>query len=127
MYVYLAAPWIHKDQMKGIARKFVMAGHLVTHSWWLTEGEGYAGRTKEQLAGFALEDLNGVKEADKVVVISSAKSEGKAVEQGIALALGKPIIAVGKLGEFPNIFHYLPEYTWVETVEDAIEELSHVS
>lgn len=120
MRVYLAAPWIDRARMPGFAEKLEQAGHFITWKWWSHEGEGYAGRTHAQLAEFAMEDYNGVVEADVVVVISSSKSEGKAVEQGIALSKGKKIIAVGTLSEFPNIFHYLSNYQWVKTIEEAV-------
>lgn len=118
--IYIAAPWIDRARMPGFAAQLETAGHTITWKWWTHEGEGYAGRTHEQLASFAMEDYNGVVGADLVVMVSSSKSEGKAVEQGIALSLGKRIIAVGTLSEFPNIFHYLPSYTWVKTFDEVL-------
>lgn len=70
----------------------------------------------------ALKDLQGVLKANLLIVLNTAKSEGKATEQGIAIADGKPIIAVGERGVVTsNIFHYLMNYRWVKTIEDAVE------
>lgn len=73
------------------------------------------------LAVEARMDMFDVIRADVVLVLNLAKSEGKAVEQGIALAREIPIIVVG-LDRF-NVFQYLPQYTFVKTVEEAIQLL----
>jgi len=79
-----------------------------------------------KLRGHAQDDFRGAASAEALILLSSAKSEGKATEQGIALAKGIPIIAVGKRGEFSNIFHYLHNYRWVASVEEAIDELGRI-
>jgi hypothetical protein len=67
-------------------------------------------------------DKRGVKMADVLLLINSAKSEGKAVEQGLAIAYGIPIIAVGVRGVLSkNVFHYLDDYTWTQSVDDALK------
>jgi len=119
--VYLAAPWADRELMFERAAKFDMTGALeITHRWWFDTVEGGYSAPVEELAVFAQRDFEGAATADVVVVFQTGLSEGKAVEQGIALALGIPIISVGKLREVRNIFHYLPEYTWVDNIEDAI-------
>ena len=116
---YLAAPWVDRAKMPTIAEKFESCGHTITHKWWLHEG-GYDA-PKAELERQALSDVFGVKRADVLVLINSQKSEGKAVEQGIAIAEEKPIVAVGRLGEIGmNVFHRLSNYTWVESVEEAV-------
>lgn len=122
LLLYLAAPWIDKDKMGELAAKFEAKGHSITHKWWLVE-DGLA-RTLETLREQAQWDFDGVVAADVVVLFNTSKSEGKAVEQGIALGLGKPIVAVGKQGEISkNVFHYLSDYTWVDDVDGALEVL----
>lgn len=121
MKLYLAAPWVDRGEMTAISAQLEAAGHEITHKWWeveeIEEGEGSIEILREQAA----RDFMGVWTCDKMVLINSKKSEGKAVEQGIALALDKDIIAVGKLGEqSKNVFHYLLNYKWVPTVEEAI-------
>lgn len=119
--LYIAAPWVDRTKMPEIAAKFESYGHTVTHKWWLYEGSGYAAPHAE-LAKQALADYFGVVKADVAVLINSSRSEGKAVEQGIAIALEKPIVAVGKLGELSlNVFHHMSCYSWVDTVEEAVQ------
>lgn len=126
MRIYLAAPWIDREKMPELAAIFQEAGHEITHPWWHTpdipEGDW---ANHEELTKQAQKDKRGVEEAQLVVVFNTAKSEGKAVEQGIAIALRKIIIAVGKRGEVSkNVFHYLPNYVWTETVNDALDVLN---
>lgn len=121
--IYIAGPWAHRQDMPAIAARLERAGHIITHPWWEFDGDE-TNLSKEFLFECALKDVHGVLNADAMVVINSAKSEGKATEQGIAIAEEKPIIVVGKRGEHSNnIFHYLALYRFVDTVEDAVKEL----
>ena len=129
MKIYVAAPWDDRYAAADAAKKLERAGHTITHKWWDHESKlgdkGYD-FPREKLAKFALTDYFGVINADLVFLVNSAKSEGKAVEQGVALAEEKPIIAIGKLGEFKNIFHYLPNYFWFSTVDEGINAIEGV-
>lgn len=126
MKIYLAAPWIDRNFMKEFAQMFEQAGFTITHKWWLTEPMGEGTGKEEILKSYAIKDRQGVLDCDILVVLNTSKSEGKAVEQGIAMEHNKPIIAIGKLGDGTsvNVFHYLDCYTWVPTVDKAIEELN---
>jgi nucleoside 2-deoxyribosyltransferase len=124
MKLYLAAPWIDKDKMEALAWKFEDAGHTITWRWWRTDDIAEGWENTQSLAVQAFNDFHGVKDCDTLVLFNTSKSEGKAVEQGIAIALEKPILAIGKLGEMSkNVFHYLPNYKWVPFIEDAIKAL----
>ena len=72
----------------------------------------------DELASQAHADIYGVISADVLVLLNLAKSEGKAVEQGIALNRGIPIVAVGTART--NIFQHTQAYTWVPSVEAAL-------
>lgn len=129
MKLYLAAPWADKDLMTDIATKFTEVGHEITWRWW----DEAKMRPKEwgresTLRWSARMDMNGVNNADTLILFDTSLSEGKAVEQGIAIAKGIPIIAVGTYSteDVHNIFHYLDNYKWVEKVEDAVEYVSRV-
>lgn len=125
MKIYLAAPWKNREMMPELSAIFEAAGHTITMKWWETEVIEAEGRNHNaDLRTQAEHDRDGVFNADVVVVFNTAKSEGKAVEQGLAIAKGIPIIAVGKLGgESKNVFHYLKCYTWVDDINGAIKEL----
>jgi nucleoside 2-deoxyribosyltransferase len=126
MKIYIAAPWKDKALMNERAKPFEDAGHTITWKWWETdnipEGADRDGELKEQ----AKNDHNGVRKADALVLFNTAKSEGKAVEQGIAIERGIPIVAIGTLGDGTsfNVFHYLKYYEWVNSVNEAISALS---
>ncbi len=128
MNIYLAGPWVHRGDMLGIASSIESLGHSITWKWWETEEVKEGTGRDDFLKGQALSDLNGVRSADLVVVINSAKSEGKSFEQGVAIALGKPIIIVGNRGTVSaNVFHYLPQFRWVETIDGMLETLKTIS
>lgn len=130
--IYVAAPWIARGDAKALATILAEAGYTITMDWWNYEGPALAvERDTEQYAEFlhmcAVKDMRGVRTADVVVLINASKSEGKAVEQGLALAYGLPIIAIGIRGEYSqNVFHYLPNYHWVNGVADVFNKLEEL-
>lgn len=124
--VYLAAPWIDRAKMDERAKAFEDAGFEISHKWWETEDDN-ATATEEKMRKHAYLDYAGVKSADAVVVFNTAKSEGKAVELGIALGLRRPVVMVGTQGEHSkNVFHYMDECKWVETLPQAITKTAEV-
>lgn len=127
MKVYIAAPWKDKELMADISGRVEGAGHEITHKWWEVENTPESERTVQILREQAVKDVLGVKNADLVLVLNTAKSEGKSLEQGVAIGDNKPIVIVGKRGEFSmNVFHYLDNYRWVETVGEALEVLDTI-
>ena len=123
--VYLAGPWVDREKVTEIADILEGKGYKLTHKWWKYEGEGEHLESKEFLQNCAYHDVDGVRFADVVVVMNTAKSEGKAVEQGLAIAFGKPVICwtPGDTKPSSNIFHHLPNYTHVKTLEAVLEVL----
>lgn len=127
MRIYIAAPWVEREKLPAIARVFEGAGHTITERWWEHEDvPNYPHHTTEaedkELGNQATRDLLGVFMADAVVLINSAKSEGKAVETGLAIAAGMPVIVVGPRS---NIFHWmLPPEFCVDTIDEALRLLS---
>jgi hypothetical protein len=127
MKLYLAAPWVDRNEMPAIAALFEAQGHTITCKWWATPDIPEGENRDADLQACAVIDRDGVRTADVLVVFNTAKSEGKAVEQGIAINMNKPIIAIGKRGEVSkNVFHYLPLYRWVDSVGSAIATLGVV-
>lgn len=129
--LYVAAPWIFGGDANLVAKELEKAGFTVTARWIkqvpknLSMEYDYTKDTtindergKEQ----SLMDLHDVKKADAMVVLNSCKSEGKAVEQGVALATGKPIIIIGRK---LNIFQWLgPPHVFVtKSINEAINVL----
>ena len=124
MRIYIAAPWTHKADAARVASLLEAAGHTITKRWWEhREVPGYLTAdhsNDDELTEQALQDIDGVLTADVFVLLNYEKSEGKAVETGIALAVGIPIIVVGGRS---NLFHYLDVTLATEaTLDRAIIE-----
>ncbi len=125
--IYVAGPWVDREQAVPIAAKLEALGHTITHKWWNYEGENQQHGPPEFLRECAEHDVEGVRTADIVLVLNTSKSEGKAGEQGMAIAWGKPIVCITPdIRPSTNIFHYLPCYTHVKTVEEALEVIQNV-
>jgi nucleoside 2-deoxyribosyltransferase len=123
--VYLAAPWVRKQEAIAAGEQLRAAGHEVTSRWFNHEGNPHdsTGITEdiEQIRIQAREDINDVMSADALVVLNLEMSEGKAVETGIALAYNLPVISVGGRS---NIFQALG--VEVNSLDDAIQVLNLV-
>lgn len=123
MKIYVAAPWVRKDDAIQAGEKLKAAGHTITSRWFTHEGDPNdpTGATVEleRIQHQALQDIQDVRAAEVLVVLNLQKSEGKAVETGIAIAAQIPVISVGTRS---NIFQTLG--TEVATLEDAIALLA---
>lgn len=123
MRIYLAAPWVFKDEAARAGALLESAGHIITKKWWEhREVPGYIHPpdvSNDELMFQAAEDLAGVFNAQVMVLLNFAVSEGKAVETGLALAYGTPIIVVGVRS---NLFHYLPGVTFAKSIEEVIAD-----
>lgn len=119
--VYLAGPWDDRAMMPSIAKLFEDAGFEITHKWW--EHEKPAGDNKVPDPNFAricaVQDYNGVCNADVLVLLNSSYSEGKAVELGLAMAWSKPIVVIGR--EKRNVFLSMGLVHTVDFPHEALE------
>lgn len=124
MKVYLAGQWDRRADFPAIAAKIEAAGHTITERWWdhedTPQSKYPSNEDDDFLTARAIDDFIGVVKADTLVLMQTGKSEGKAVETGIAIAGGKPVILVGTRH---NLFHYLPNVHIVESVDAAVEML----
>jgi nucleoside 2-deoxyribosyltransferase len=125
MKVYVAAPWVHKDYAKSVRDQLVAAGIECTSRWVdFKEDKPTGGMSynNETLVREAQNDFDDVKAADALLLLNlqsrGNETSGKAVETGLALAWGKKVVMVG---DPSNVFHYLPQVTRVQTVEEAIQ------
>lgn len=124
MKIYLAGPWACRGDMPELAERIEEAGHTITHRWWHCDAEGNGSENKEFLEQCAKDDVEGVRTCDIVVCINNAPSEGKVVEQGLAIAYEKPIILVTPSKKpANNIFHSLHHYYHVKTLNEAIKAI----
>lgn len=117
--IYVAAPWVKREEAKKFRDQLVDRGFEVTSRWLDQHGDS---KDPLVLRHEAQHDWADVEAADVLVVLNLCKSEGKATEQGLALQLGKHIIGVGK--PMNNVFHYLPQYVWVDDIVGVVNHLN---
>lgn len=118
-HIYIAAPWKFK-QSAHAAKEVAEAAGLVVTSRWID----FHGDTTDhlELQVEAIHDVEDVAKADSMLLLNLCVSEGKAVEQGMAIKQGKHIYAVGQPS---NVFHHLTNYTWFDSVQEAIDAITH--
>lgn len=116
MKVYLAAPYAARELIRTYADEVRTVGIQVTSSWLdekheINEGTKGAATalSDEQVSNHAQADIREVRVSDLLVLFTAAavgmpdaKSGGRHVETGIALAGYKPVLVVG---EPENVFH----------------------
>lgn len=122
--VYLAAPYHRRSELQDYARRLEYAGIEVT-ARWLDGLHDHLVDTTDDVdvrGSWATEDIEDIERADALLVFplptraNRSARGGVHVELGIALALGKRVIAVGGR---PNVFYCLPRVEVVQTFEDA--------
>lgn len=116
--IYIAAPWTHRDQLPGIAEVVTRIGYTITHDWW---NRDIPSEDHVRLQVCAQNDKDAVAAADVFLLLNFEKSEGKSVETGMAIILGKRLIGVGP--RYSNIFQNLPGWEWFETIDEAYKHL----
>ena len=126
--IYVAGPFADRPNVREQAEKLRAAGYNVVARWLtldVEEGPNSAGSLEalnmeehqEFLREQAMNDIEDLLNADLMFIVNSRKSEGKAVELGVAIATLKPVIMVGQR---TNVFQTLniPRF---DTTEGAIE------
>jgi hypothetical protein len=108
--VYVAAPWKHRLAARSAAAELTAAGFDVISRWheagglWDESDSTSAGSNPDVSQREAEMDFFDVFRSDAMLVLNIEKSEGKAVEQGLAHALDMPIFVVGT--ERFNVFQW---------------------
>ena len=120
---YVAGPWLDRPNVREIITKIEAAGYQTCSRWAEIDNPDVAEDDPERvqkLRDQAMRDVEDVIMADGLIYVNSLKSEGKATELGISIAMLKPIIIIG--GRETNIFLNIniPAYP---TIEEALEWL----
>jgi hypothetical protein len=134
MKMYIAGSYDERDLIRVMAELAEQQGHTITRKWWEFEG-GDKAYTREQLAELAVGDYFGVVDCDVFVYINGGhKSEGKAVELGVALGIRISMEATGYEAPEPliyvvgtkstNIFHNMPQCVFKSNFRDVLVELN---
>ena len=135
--IYIATKFENQDEFHQLKRMLEACGHVVTHDWTKESCDNAPpGKLEEYKTDCALNDVEGVHNADLLVLIPYHKPmAGAFVEFGIAVALGKPVVLVKRAGVFfqDNIFYSLPDVTPLPDFESVVtfvnqyqEELANV-
>lgn len=117
--IYVAGPWADRDHVRDVAESLRLAGYKVDARWLTADDVSIDDPERSaKLKVQALNDLEDLFNSEALVYVNSLKSEGKATELGVSIALLKPIIIIGD--REGNIFLNLnmPAFP---TVEAAIE------
>ena len=124
--VYFAARFARLAQLNRYRADLAALGFEVT-SRWLTVAAREPGvaYSEDDLRRLAVIDQEDVLAADTLVCFAEDQGEGgnggRHVEVGMALALGKQVIVIGRR---EHIFHRLPEVTAVENWPEALRLLA---
>ena len=125
--VYIAAPWVHKQDAIE-ADLLLKANGVRVVSTWYYRNEDVPNTTQEAaddvMAEAARLDIEEVESAGTLLYLNLAKSEGKATELGMALAMYKFIAVVG--GKQNNVFLHSFRVTHVADLDEAVRLLQRV-
>jgi nucleoside 2-deoxyribosyltransferase len=108
-------------------RRITDAGHTITYDW--TEGfDREPEMTEAELTARAIYDIDGVRQADAVIVYMQPKMHtamtGAAIETGAALVLRTPVIVVEEEVTFDHFFQHHTAITKVPTMQTALDMLA---
>jgi len=109
--VYVAAPWTRRVVAKEVATMLTQTGYQIAHDWWAHEA---GDEDHTQLKHLAQLDYFAVLNCDLFILLNLEKSEGKAVESGLALSRVPRPRMIGVGSRYSNIFHNLDAWEWVD-------------
>ena len=104
MRIYVATKFNNMARAAEVMRLLEAHGHTITHDWTTPE---HHFRPRVQCAE---DDIEGVRQADAVVLLQVDAMRGAWIETGAALALGKTVFVLGYDGEpvfldLPRVVH----------------------
>jgi nucleoside 2-deoxyribosyltransferase len=121
MLIYLACSYSNHPLMREYREVLKQNGHEVTSRWINGKHEVLEGQSMDINVRFAEVDWDDLMRADVMIFVVPESSKrgrgGRHVEFGIALAKDIPIFVIGWR---ENVFHWLPQVTHVDSLEDAI-------
>lgn len=116
--LYVAGKWEDREHVQGLMSALRALGHTISHDWTVITQES---------AGAARGDLDGVFQADALVMFAPTPQPwaGTWVEVGLALAWGKPVYVFGEAATC--IFTLLPEVQRVSYFGELVRLLDSLS
>jgi hypothetical protein len=123
--VYFAARYTRREELNRYRVELEALGIEVTSRWLAMEPRSGFEYSNEEWRDLALVDQEDVLAADMLVCFAEEPGEGgnggRHVELGMALALGRDVVVVGRR---EHIFHRLPEVTVVQSWQEALRLLA---
>ena len=123
--VYFAARYSRREELNGYRAELQDLGFEVTARWLSTEPRARSKYTDADWRYLALLDQEDVLAADTLVCFAepaeAGGNGGRHVELGMALALGRRVIVIGRR---EHIFHHLPEIEVVNSWPEAMRLLA---
>lgn len=122
MRVYVASKFENTKAVREAQAALKDDGHIISHDWTFENAEALAGSALEAyLQGCAERDMEGVINADALLLINYTGCAGAYVELGMALASGRFVVVIdGHHPEKPrNIFFHLAHVHHAKDLEDA--------
>lgn len=126
--VYVAGRTTDTERVNVLQEQLRRRGHDITYDWTYNVKEVIADPalyTPEYASMCAYNDHAGVVQADVVIALCARGWLGTAIEMGIALQAGVPVVMVGN-PERDCVFFYLSSIYGCKEVEDAIDTAEHV-
>lgn len=100
-------------------------GYNITFNWTEAPHLRPYEANKEKSLDLAIKEIDGVKDADILILMLHDKGVGMFVEFGAALAKGIPVIAIDNAIEPRSMFLYHPLVMRVSSVERALRALEN--
>jgi hypothetical protein len=123
--VYFAARYSRREELNGYRAELEALGFEVVSRWLSTEPRERSEYSDEDWRHLALLDQENVLAADMLVCFTepaqAGGNGGRHVEVGMALALGRRVIVIGRR---EHIFHHLPEIEVVGSWPEAMRLLA---
>lgn len=110
--IYVAGKDI--ERAKSVMRTLQEAGHTITYDWATDYSD-------ENPAEKAAAERESVQAADILVYLWESDQESARYEAGMAMGLGKPVVASGDVDAF---FFLLPEVHCVQSDEQIVEVIA---
>lgn len=120
MKIYVAAKLEERRRARALMSALERRKHTITYDWTSVESE--EGTPLEHRPAVAQSEVEGVKQADVVVLIAHENGCGQYVEMGVALAMGIPVLVINYDCR-NNVFFHHPLCVWVEHELSLVEAL----
>ncbi len=128
MKVYIAARFFEKNKVREIYKQLTDKGHTISADWTVHLNAKPYDKNRELSRDYAIEDINGVKDCDIFILITSEEiGAGTSTELGAAImshiTRGKPKIYI--VGEYisKNFCFFHPSVIHRTSINDVLKEI----